>query len=332
MRAINRHQPRFSRSLAAGAIAASMLALSLVGGTASAANSRDFSVTVSTPTPVSAGGVTKFDITVDSDDNQTIANVHLSVPALGGSLPAGVAITTVFGPDAGLCSLPTAAGLTCDLGNLAAFDVRHISVLASVAATVPGDTTLTFTASAETNNENGSNQQVEQGSSSVVALAFNANSLTTFNLGGQEATSALGSPGAGNLQTLLNVSGNNGGSGNAIVIAEGTDATQPSYCLTLKLTCQPDFTDVTVNDGAPVSPYLETILTANVPKSYNIKKAFVIHVDDDGNLQPGFPLFNTSETSCASHPTLVPCADFSLTKQGVLTITVHTATNGKFQF
>jgi hypothetical protein len=308
-----------------------MLALSVLAGPVTAADSRDYSVTVSTPTPVSAGGVTKFDITVDSDDNQTIANMHLSVPAMGGSLPAGVTITTVFGPDAALCSPPTAAGLSCNLGNFAGNAERHISVLASVAASVAGGTVLTFTASAETNNENGSNLQVEPGSASVTALAFDANAITTFNLTGQAGTSTLGSPGAGNLHSRVNLLQNNGGVGNAIAIVEGSSATQPAYCVSLKLTCQPDFVDLTVNGGAAVTPYLETTLVAVVPNKYNLKKAFVIHVLENGTVETGFPLFNTQATSCVAHPDLVPCADFSQVGN-VVTITVHTFGNGRMGY
>jgi hypothetical protein len=335
MRASQRNgRPRPWRKLAAGA-ATGMLALSLIGGgTASAADSRDYSVTVSTPTAVSQGAATKFDITVQSWDNQTIANVHLSVPDINSTIPwpTGITIATVFGPNASMCSW-TATSVSCDFGNLSAFGVRKISVLASVASTVPTGSSITFSASAETNNENGANIQVESGTSAPLqVLAFNPNSVTTANLGGSAGTSALGTSGAGNLQTALSLLQDNGGNGNVIVITEGTSTTQPAVCVSLKLTCQPDFADVTVNAGAAISPYLETVITANVPKTYNIKKAFVIHLETEGSLTPGFPLYNVSSTSCIAHPALVPCADFSLSKTNVLTITIHTATNGKFQF
>ena len=100
----------------------------------------------------------------------------------------------------------------------------------------------------------------------------------------------------------------------------------------LKLTCQPDFTNLTVNGGTAVTPYLETILSAKVPSSYSLKKAFVIHVLADGTtVEQGFPLFNNPATSCAAHPALVPCADFALAN-GIVTITVHTNSNGKINF
>lgn len=313
-------------------IVASLLALSMLGGTAIAANSRIYSVGVSAPTAASQGGATRFDITLQSGDNQTIANVHLSVPAIGQTWPAGITIATVFGPNASMCS-SSGTSVSCDFGNLSAFGIRKISVLANVASSVATGNSITFSASAETNNENGSNLQVETGTSAALqVLAFDANALTTANLGGQAGTSALGTSGAGNLQTALNLLQDNGGNGNVIAIVEGTSSTQPSVCVTLKLVCQPDFAELTVNAGAAISPYLETVITANVPKTYNIKKAFVIHVLTSGSVAAGFPLYNASSTSCVAHPTLVPCADFSLSKTNVLTITIHTATNGKFQF
>jgi hypothetical protein len=300
-------------------------------GTVEAANSRIYSVTVSNPTDVSQGGVTKFDVLVQSGDNQTIANVVLRLPS-GQALPAGVTISGVFGLNAAMCSPSDGTSLTCNFGNIAAFGSRSISVLATVATSVPAGNSITFSATAETNNENGSNVQVNTGTSGPLhVIAFSANSVTTFNLGGQASTSALGQTGAGNLQTSLNLLQNNGGSGNAVVISEGTTTTQPAVCVSLKLTCQPDFADLTVNTGSLVSPYLETTLTANVPKTYNIKKAFVIHTTG-GSLDAGFPLYNVASTSCLANPSLVPCADFSLSKTNVLVITVHTATNGRMSY
>jgi len=313
---------------------AAALALSVIGGgAATAANSRIFSVAVGNPTAVSQGGATKFDVTVQSGDNQTIANVVLRIPTTGQTWPTGLTISAVFGLNAAMCEPTDGVSLVCDFGNIAAFGSRRISVLANVAASVPAGNSITFTASAETNNENGSNVQIMTGTSTpLVVLPFDANAVTTFNLGGKVSTSALGQAGAGNLQTTLNLLQNNGGNGNAILISEGTSSTQPTICVSLKLTCQPDFTEVTVNGGDAVSPYLETILTANVPKTYNIKKAFVIHLKSDGSLDTRFPLYNSSTTSCLANPGLVPCADFSLSKTNVLTVVVHSTGNGKFNY
>lgn len=330
MRATQELRRMRARSKAIVVFTATAMALSVFGGAVQAANSRDFTVTLSDPTPVSAGGATRFDVLVDSDDNQTIANVHLSVPAVGQTWPDGAVITTVFGANASMCAPSNGTSLSCDFGNIAGFGTRAISIVASVGATLPaGD--ITFSASAETNNENGSNLQVVSGTAVAEVQAFSDNALATFNLGGAASTSPLGSGGAGNLQTTVNLLQNNGGNGNVVQVSEGTNGVQPAYCVALKLTCQPDFTVVSVNGGDAVSPYLETILTAQVPKPYNVKKAFVIHVLDDGSVAHGFPLFNDDATSCAD-PMIVPCADFSLTKQGILTVVVHTETNGKFNY
>jgi hypothetical protein len=324
MRATGAVERGFSRRGFAAVLAAIGLTLSVLGGTAQAGNTRNFAVTVGLPTPVSGGGVTKFDVNVVSSDNQTIANVVLTVPA-----PTNTAITGVFGTDAGMCPLiilpiPT---LRCDFGNISAFGHRSISVLAKVDTTATGS--ITFSASAETNNENGTNTQVKSGSNAVSVSTFSDNALLTFDLGGSESTSPLGTGTAGTLQTTLHLLRDNDGAGNAIGITESRNLIQPAYCVTLRLTCQPDFAEVQVNGGAPVAPYLETVLIAKVPKTYNIKKAFVLHIRDDNVVEP---IFNTTATSCATQPMPLPCADFSITKDYVLTITVHTSGNGKFQF
>jgi hypothetical protein len=307
----------------AAVLAAIGLTLSVLGGTAQAGETRAFGVTVGPPTPVSAGGVTKFDVNVVSTDNQTIANVVLTVPA-----PAFTAITGVFGADAGMCPLITLPipTLRCDFGNISALGHRSISVLAKVDKTATGS--IKFSATAETNNENGTNIQVKSGDSTVSVSAFSDNALLTFDLGGSESTSPLGTGNAGTLQTTLHLLRDNGGAGNAIGITESQNLIQPAYCVTLKLTCQPDVAEVHVN-GGPVTPYLETVLIAKVPKTYNIKKAFVLHIRDDNAIES---IFNTTASSCTTQPMPLPCADFSITKDYVLTITVHTSGNGKFQF
>jgi hypothetical protein len=337
MRATTTSHKRRSRGIASAIVATALVALSILGGgTALAADSRAFTVTVSDPSTVSQGGATKFDVLVQSTDNQTIANVKLSLPsgfAGDAGWPAGVTIETVFGANASQCLPSNGTSLTCNFGNIVSNSSRSISILARVATSVPVGSSIVFSASAETNNENGSNKQVEHDTSGALnVVAFNADSIITANLTGPIFTSPLGVTGAGNLQTTLNLLQDNGGKGNLVAITEGVNGTQPAYCVTLKLTCQPEFTDVTVNTGGIVTPYLETILTAKVPKTYNIKKAFLIHVLTNGQVEAGFPLFNGTAPSCGGANPPVPCADFSLSKDGILTIKVHTATNGKFQY
>jgi hypothetical protein len=316
----------------AGLVTTAVLALSVLGGsTALAADSRIFSVSVTTPTDASQGAFTKFDVLVQSGDNQTIANVKLKIPGTGDTWPANYEIANIFGEDGASCPGFTTTSATCNFGNITAFDHRLITVLVKLPANATSGTT--FSASAETNNENGTNVQVKKTTSGpLTVVPASANGVTTANLNGLVSTADLTKTGAGNLSTTLNLIQDNGGKGNVVVIQEGTTTTQPAVCVSLKLTCQPDFVDLTVNSGAAVTPYLETILTAKVPSSYNIKKAFVIHVLSNGTVDTGFPLYNSTTTSCAAHPALVPCADFSQTKDGIVTITVHTFGNGNMKY
>jgi hypothetical protein len=330
MRAMSsKHGRRFVTGLAT----ASILALSLLGGTASAANSRAFTVSVTNPTNASQGANTKFDVNVESQDNQTIANVQLSIPSTTGpAWPAGYQIVNIFGPNGAACPGFTATSATCNFGNIAALGSRQITVLVKVPANAASG--ATFSASAMTNNENGTNLQIVSNTSAALnVVAASANGVTTANLNGLVSTADLGTTNAGNLSTTLNLIGDNTGKGNVVVIQEGSSTTQPAVCVSLKLTCQPDFVDLTVNSGSVVTPYLETVLTAKVPSSYNIKKAFVIHVLADGTtLDQGFPLYNTPTTSCSANPAPLPCADFSITKDGILTIKVHTKSNGGMKY
>jgi hypothetical protein len=341
-----------ARRLVTATVATSVVALTMLGGVANAADSRAFTVSVSAPSKVSQGGSTAFQVVVASQDNQTIANVKLTIPGTPNAdpdrpnpapWPSALTISSVFGTDAGNCTIATDRhSVTCVLGNIAAFGQKTVTVLAAVPATVPVSNpapptapppAIKFSASAETNNENGSNRQVETSADSAAleVVASNANQVFTANQSGQASTDPLAT--GNNLQTTLNLLQDNGGKGNVIVIAEGSNGkTQPTYCVTLKVTCQPDFTDVTVNTGNTVTPYLETILTAKVPNSYSLKKAFIIHVLADGTtIDTGFPLFNSTTTACAGHPERIPCADFSLAN-GIVQITVHTDKNGKFQY
>jgi hypothetical protein len=342
---------RRARRLVTATVVASLVALTMLGGAANAADSRAFTVTVGNPSKVSQGASTAFQVVVNSQDNQTIANVKLTIPGIPvldpdhpnpAPWPSALTITAVFGTDAGNCTIASDRhSVSCLVGNIPALGQKTVTVLAAVPSTVPISSpapptpppAIKFSASAETNNENGSNRQVETSpdSAALEVVASNGNQVFTANQSGLASTAPIAT--GNNLQTTLNLLQDNGGKGNVIVIAEGSNGkTQPTYCVTLKLTCQPDFTDVTVNTGNTVTPYLETILTAKVPNSYSLKKAFIIHVLADGTtVEPGFPLFDSQTTSCVGHPERIPCADFALA-DGIVKITVHTDKNGKFQY
>ena len=94
----------------------SVFALATLGGSALAADSRLFTVTVDAPSKVSQGGATAFFVHVDSTDNQTISNVKLTISGIPGADIANpnpapwpsslITITAVFGADAGNCKSP----------------------------------------------------------------------------------------------------------------------------------------------------------------------------------------------------------------------------------
>lgn len=338
MRPTEGNRPARTWRKLSGLVVALVVGLSVLGGTVQAADSRKFSVIVGPPTPVSQGGVTKFDVTVDSDDNQTIANIVLSLPGVDttgapNTWPPGVTISEVFGvPSGAVCSF-TSTSATCDLGNFDALVSKTVSVLVNVPKTVSVDSLITFSASAETNNENGTNNQVVTGTSTALnVIAFNANSLTTANKTGFVATSGFEVKGSGNLQTKVNPGEDTIGRGNAIFIGEGTNKKQPAYCTDLGLVCQSDFVNLTINDGLAARTYIETVLVAKVPGSYKLSDAFVIHFVNDA-VEVRFPIFfkDAATTACADHPERVPCADFSLSNN-IVTITVHTKTNGRMNY
>ena len=167
-----------ARRLITASVITSVFALATLGGSALAADSRDFTVTVDAPSKVSQGGVTAFFVHVDSRDNQTISNVKLRIPGTPNADPAHlspapwpslITITAVFGADAGNCTIaPDGHSVLCLLGNIRGFGHKTLTVLASVPSTVPVNSPpptpapapIKFSASAETNNENGSNRQV----------------------------------------------------------------------------------------------------------------------------------------------------------------------------
>ena len=131
-----------------------------------------------------------------------------------------------------------------------------------------------FSATATTNNENGSNQQLFTASSGTFAVrAANANGLNTFAKPGQAKhleTNAIGTGGAGKLQTLVDFKGDGGGDTVAI-----TDGTNPSgkYACPAGQTCQADYSEVLFSRTDFGAPYFKWSLTAQVPKTYTLARA-----------------------------------------------------------
>jgi hypothetical protein len=330
----------------AGIVGVSVLAMSAVGGTVSAANSRILYVGTNlvdatgtiidlvnnvtgltppdgipdnaeklTPTPVNAGFSTAVPIDVLNVDNQTIAHVNLAFPApapVGSPLPSGLTVSSIEGVDAGACSIVrnlagAGIGVTCNFDNLAGGAVRRFYVVVDAAtATTALDL---FTAQVTTNNENGSNLQVFNATSGTFRVqAANANGLSTFVKPGQgnKTYNTNAVAGSNKLQTKLNF--NQSAGGNLVSIAE-TDGGSTAFLYTCPtgLTCQPFEATISVQDGLSgaatdfgQSPFLVVTLTALVPKTYTLSKAFVAHYGASVTV-PDWTLFwNDKLTRCGT--------------------------------
>ncbi|MEX1158580.1 MAG: hypothetical protein WEC79_06605 [Thermomicrobiales bacterium] len=242
---------------------------------------------VLTPTAVTQGGTTRIDVTVLSGDNQNIAHTVLFFPINGTSLASGLTVSYVFGSDASFCDPTGAASATsvqCDFGSLAAGASRTVSILVDVA----GDFSLLtptplFTANVETNNENGSNNQIFQATSESFAVDPSSdNDLGTYvepGLTTAQTVGTAGAQGAGNKLTTAVTFQPSQANGNLVSIAEALGTTFGFDCPS-GLNCQPDATTVDIDGGTgsfDTSPYLTWRLTAQVPKTFTLSKAFVAH-------------------------------------------------------
>jgi hypothetical protein len=291
---------RLSRAVAISATAV-LLVMAVSAGTVSGANSRDLVIGSAPliapdfansgkllPTPVTQGGTTMFTVEVLSNDNQTIAHSQLSISIA--TSPAGLTLSQFYDPDGGTdASTCSASGnvISCDFGNLPAFAERTIAVVVDVSATFPTNATGLFSATSTTNNENGSNLQLFTATSDPFTVQpASANGLTTFTPPGQKKkleTSALGTTGAGRLQSTVEFTAD--GDGDTVALSDGTNPTGKYACPT-GLTCQPDYSEVLFSRSDFGNPYLKWSLKALVPGTYALSKGFLVHYTSAGTADP----------------------------------------------
>ncbi len=268
------------------------------------------------PTPVNAGFSTAVPIQILNGGNQTLAHVLLSFPITGTSLTSGLTITDIGGTNAASCwkvfdgsTPPAVTGVSCNFDNLAAGAVRSFFVVVAVSSTFDTTQTNLFTASVTTNNENGSNLQYFTASSgSFQVLATNPDGLSTFVPPGQlsKSFSTDAVVGSNKLQTKLDFTQSAGG--NLVAIAEdNTTETTYLYKCPSGLTCQPVETTITIQDGLSgtsagfsSSPFLTVTLTALVPKTYTLSKAFVAHYGTDATVPDWILYWGTKSTRCGA--------------------------------
>jgi hypothetical protein len=291
------------------------------------------SVGLLTFTPVTAGGQTKVDYLVHSYDNQSLTHAFLDLPSTTVPQPSGLTVDAVYGTDAGACTwVKGGPNVSCDFVKLTPKKAdRSISVVWAVSPTFDASQTPVFTASLQVNeqtNPNGTNVQVYQANSGAATVTpGDANLVDTFlapGEGGPIFTAGLGTAGAGNLQTMINVPAI--ASGGKVHVADESNAAVPFACPS-GYVCQDDYATALVNDGT-VSPFLEWTLTATVPSTYKLQQAFVAHYKNDGSLD--VLLLNKQKDACTT-PTKVPCATFSQAGD-VVTIYVRTKSNGGMRY
>ena len=274
-------------------------------GLATAANSRDLFIGTPpltaatdktiTPTPVSkpfSGDThsTFVEVGIKSNDNQNLAHTVLTVTI---PTPTGLTVHTPVEtptPPAGAdpCTTVTANGTTtttCDYGSLGAFDSRTLAYVIDVASTFDfAHQAATFiSATATTNNENGSNlQEFKANSGSFQVQDATADFLASWVPSGTNgksfATTALGGDGAGNLSSIITFDAS---ADETISLTDGKKSPSGPYqCPTLPvvLSCQDDYSEAVTTSGFFGSPsYFHWTLNALVPKTYSLSQGFVAH-------------------------------------------------------
>jgi hypothetical protein len=246
------------------------------------------------PTTVSAGYTTVIPIQVMNGDNQTIAHVFLTFPTAGFTLDPGLTITGHSGPNGASCTDVKNAqntaivSVSCNFANLAAGALRTVYVFVSTTAASASAATPIFSVQVTTNNENGSNLQLFKADSGGFKVSpQGTDGLDAFAPFGLPVPTLATKGPAGNnkLQTRVDFSQTSGG--NLVTIAETDNGgTQFKYVCPVGLSCQPFDATINVQDGLTgtgalfnTSPFLQVTLTALVPKTYNLSKAFVAHYD-----------------------------------------------------
>jgi len=272
-------------------LATTVLTFALVPGLASAADTRLLSINMTQPTPVSVPDdglgpyATMFQVQIANTGGQNLAHTVLTIAANAGA--AGLSYAVKYDPDGGndasdtFCT-PSGNTITCDYASLGANASRTVAVVFTVSDgyVAPASGAL-FTASATTNNENGSNTQTfPVNSGSFAVSAFGENAVSTFVLDGVIGENLFTSPvggAAGKLNTNVTF---NTANKELVSINEGTTGSGVNalYQCPSGLVCQADYSEVTTTSGSFTNaPFFTWKLTAIVPKTYSLSQGFVAH-------------------------------------------------------
>jgi hypothetical protein len=312
------------------AVASSLLAVLLLApGLANAAppggSSRSVEVTAALTSPVTAGGVSRLDVSVTNTGKQNLSQSRLLVgtaPAL--ALPAGASLlATVYGSDAAACTVAAdGSSASCEFGSLRRGQDRSVSFLVGFAAAGPAtvDVAVKF---AEQVNDNGSNEDTFHAAAAVTVGETTCDAVATFVPPGQAAR--LGTDFAtctGDAQTTaLDIPGQAAGA--LAFVGEVT-----STACAAGETCFGQGSTASVNGGANLGVLVWTISwdVSLLPNGFNPKQSGVVHLLDDGST---LVIENTKRNAC-KNATQVNCLEsFGYSTDGLRLIAiVRTPTNG----
>lgn len=221
-------------------------------------------------TPVTIGGDSLSTIYVHNIDNQTLTHVVITIAK---DQNGATVSSAVFGPDASKCD-GTVDPISCDFGNLKAGATRQFSIVIHAGA---GSSTITaHIVFNESNNPNGGNTQIDTATSDLTAGAATCHTLATFLPPGVAKTltpdDGTGCLNPAQKSGLVVPAATNGS------IVSLDDSTAASGCPS-GFTCLGNAVTATVNNGAPISPYLKwTIFYSNATLGgVNANKVAFVH-------------------------------------------------------
>jgi hypothetical protein len=158
------------------------------GSIALAGETRDITIDFTALTPVSAGGVTRTDITITNVSGHTLSNSHFLIGLDHALNAADVTVVSVYGGDSGVCPVVTTPVATydCAFGNIGAKPsqkIRHLTVVFGVGASGT-HAILVELKVAETGSDVGSNTNYKTQTLSADASVGDCDHLATFKLPG----------------------------------------------------------------------------------------------------------------------------------------------------
>jgi hypothetical protein len=313
------------RRLVGGAAALSLIGAMLLstGPTVLAGETRDITIAMSAPNGLTAGGVTKTDITITNASGHTLSNAHFLIGTDHAVNASDVTIVSVFNDSSGLCPTVTTPVPTydCNYGNIGAKANQKVRTL-SVAFGVGSEGLHTITVElkvAETGSDVGSNTNYKTASVSSTPSPASCDSLATYKLPG-DGTLVIPTAGtdcatSDTQRSGLLVPAN--ANGNVVAVDDSLLATTCS----VGFLCIGNQIDGTVNGGADVDPFVTwTIFYSNsVLGNLNPSKVAFLH---DGKIIPA------GNKGLCKTDTSVDCQDPYVVSSGGVTFFVRTQKNG----